>query len=156
AEGKVRMRIGFVATLLVTLAACHCWAQSNEVIPGHIISKAEPKYPLSAKMAHLEGEVVINAKIGKDGHVIDPTAVSGPPLLQKTAVDAVKDWVYTPYMRGGEPVEVETTYTISFKVTEKLPKGRLFVPGPVMQGNLITTVQPQYPQDQITEHRSAE
>jgi TonB family protein len=162
-RGKFAMRFGFTILFFVVFATSANLAQTPncstaDVVPGHIISKKPPQYPFRAKLAHLEGEVVVDAKIGKNGHVYAPTALTGPAILQKAAVDAVRDWVYTPFICGGEPVEVDTTFTASFKIPpkEKMPKGRVFVPGSVMEGLLITRVQPLYPEHQLSEHRSAE
>jgi outer membrane biosynthesis protein TonB len=54
--------------------------------------------------------------IGKDGHVSSVEAVSGPPELQEAVIEAVKQWVYKPYMLNGEPVEVDSTITSVFKI----------------------------------------
>jgi periplasmic protein TonB len=73
-----------------------------------------PIYPPIAKTAHISGTVVLHAVIGKDGTVQDLTYVSGPPLLMKNAMDAVRQWRYQPTQLNGEPVEVDTTISVVF------------------------------------------
>lgn len=78
-----------------------------------IFSKA-PDYPLVAKQAHVQGVVVVAAIVGVDGKVKSASAVSGPPLLQKAAVDAVRQWIYKPTTLNGSPVESETRVEVRF------------------------------------------
>jgi protein TonB len=58
--------------------------------------------------------VVLHAVISKDGSVEDLQYVSGPPLLMKAAMDAVRQWRYQPTQLNGEPVEVDTTVSVVF------------------------------------------
>jgi protein TonB len=73
-----------------------------------------PVYPPIAKTAHIAGTVVLHAVIAKDGSVEDLQYVSGPPLLMKSAMDAVKQWRYQPTQLNGDPVEVDTTISVVF------------------------------------------
>jgi protein TonB len=73
-----------------------------------------PVYPPIAKTAHISGTVMLHAVIAKDGSVEDLQYVSGPPLLMKAAMDAVKQWRYQPTQLNGEPVEVDTTISVVF------------------------------------------
>jgi len=84
------------------------------VAAGMLISKTNPVYPPDAKKAGVSGTVVLQAVIGKNGTVEDLKVVSGPQPLQQAALDAVKTWVYKPYLLNGEPVEVRTTINIIF------------------------------------------
>jgi TonB family protein len=84
------------------------------VMAGQIVSKTQPVYPQEAKDAHISGSVVMHAIIGKDGTIQNLTVLSGPPELQMSALDAVKQWVYKPYLLNGEPTEVETTITVNY------------------------------------------
>jgi len=79
-----------------------------------IVRQVMPQYPPIAKTAHISGTVVLHAIIGKDGSVQDLQYMSGPPLLMKSALDAVKQWRYKPTMLNGEPVEVDTTISVVF------------------------------------------
>jgi len=74
----------------------------------------EPVYPPDAKAARLQGSVVLDAVIGKDGIIENLKVVSGPPELTRSAVDAVRQWTYKPYLLNGDPVAVETTITVTY------------------------------------------
>jgi protein TonB len=79
-----------------------------------MIRQILPVYPPIAKTAHISGTVILHAVIGKDGTVQDLQYVSGPPLLMKAAMDAVKQWRYQPTQLNGDPVEVDTTISVVF------------------------------------------
>jgi TonB family protein len=87
---------------------------SGGVMAGNIVQKTDPVYPDDAKAAHISGTVVMSAHIGRDGRVKDLAVVSGPQVLQAAAVDAVKQWIYRPYLLNGEPVDVSTVVTVNF------------------------------------------
>ena len=85
---------------------------SPGIAAGLLEERRYPIYPVDAKKAGVEGTVVLEAIIGKDGAIRDLNVVSGPDLLQQAAVDAVKSWRYRPYMLNGEPVEVRTKINV--------------------------------------------
>jgi TonB family protein len=87
---------------------------SATVMAGMIVYKVPPEYPPTAKQGRITGTVVLQATIGKDGKMKDLHVISGPILLQQAALDAVRQWVYRPYLLMGEPVEVLTTVNIIF------------------------------------------
>jgi protein TonB len=89
---------------------------SQGVTQGLCIKKVEPAYPKIAQAAHVSGSVILKAIIGKDGLIHELQLVSGHPLLVGSAMDAVKQWRYHPYLLSGEPVEVETTVTVTFSL----------------------------------------
>jgi protein TonB len=64
--------------------------------------------------ARIEGNVVLHAIIDREGHVSELQVVSGHPLLVQAALDAVRRWRYQPTELNHEPVEVDTTITVSF------------------------------------------
>jgi len=86
----------------------------SSVAAGLLIRKVVPQYPPIAKAAHVEGAVVLAATISKVGTIINLRVVSGPPILQQAALDAVSQWRYRPYLLNGQPVEVETTVSVIF------------------------------------------
>ena len=77
-------------------------------------SKVKPTYPPLARQAHIQGTVVLQAVISKDGSIENLHVISGHPMLVPAAMDAVKQWKYKPYFLNGEPVEVETTINVNF------------------------------------------
>ncbi len=62
----------------------------------------------------MQGTVVLTGVIGTDGHFKRIDVLAGPPMLQQAAVDTVKKWAYTPFLRDGKPVEVETDISVVF------------------------------------------
>ena len=83
---------------------------------GNILTKVAPVYPNDARAAHISGTVVLHAIIGKDGNVEKLVVVSGPKELQTSALDAVKQWTYKPYLLNGNPTEVETTIHVNYNL----------------------------------------
>jgi protein TonB len=79
-----------------------------------LIARVQPVYPVLAIEARIQGNVVLHAIIGKDGGVTELEVVSGHPLLARAALEAVRQWRYSPTLLSGQPVEVETTITVSF------------------------------------------
>jgi protein TonB len=86
----------------------------GNVQAAKMVRQIMPVYPPIAKTAHISGTVVLHAVIAKDGSVEDLQYVSGPPLLMKSAMDAVKQWRYQPTQLNGDPVEVDTTISVVF------------------------------------------
>jgi len=88
---------------------------SQGVSQGLLIKRVQPKYPQTALAAHTQGAVQIEATINKEGSVINPKVVHGDPVLARAALDAVRQWRYKPYYLDGEPVEIQTEISITFK-----------------------------------------
>jgi len=89
---------------------------SSGVMEGQLIYKVTPRYPAIAVAARVEGTIVLQATIAKTGSIENLRVVSGPPMLQQAAIDAVKQWRYRPYMLDGQAVEVETTVNVKFSL----------------------------------------
>jgi TonB family protein len=87
---------------------------SPGVAKGFLLKGVAPVYPLYAKETGIKGTVVLQAIIGKDGHIKNLRVFSGPKELQQAALDAVKQWLYRPYLLNNEPVEVDTTINVIF------------------------------------------
>jgi protein TonB len=87
---------------------------SQGVLDGNKIKDVQPLYPNMARVAHVQGDVVLRATISKTGMIENLTVVSGHPILIQAAMDAVKQWRYRPYMLNTEPVEVDTIITVKF------------------------------------------
>jgi protein TonB len=87
---------------------------SAGVTAGLLMTKVQPQYPPLAKQARIQGTVVLQAVIGKDGSIQHLKAISGHPMLIQSAIDAVSRWKYKPYYLNGEPVEVDTQVTVNF------------------------------------------
>jgi len=89
---------------------------SPDVARNSIIKTVGPEYPIEAKKKHLVGDVILGFTIDKEGDVADLTVVSGDPILAQAALEAVQQWQYRPFLLNGEPVDVETTARISFRM----------------------------------------
>jgi protein TonB len=89
-------------------------AISAGVMQGMLLQKTTPVYPPIAKAARVSGTVVLQATISKTGTIENLHVISGPAMLQQSALDAVKQWRYKPYELNNEPVEVETTVNVIF------------------------------------------
>jgi protein TonB len=100
----------------VKIAAPTKMSISAGVAGGLLIQKTTPVYPQIAREARVSGTVVIQATISKTGSLENLRAVSGPTMLRQPALDAVKTWRYKPYMLDGEPVDVETTVSVTFSL----------------------------------------
>jgi len=87
---------------------------SQGVSEGLLVHQVKPNYPALAKQARIQGSVVLQAAIGKDGSIQNLRLVSGHPMLAPAAIEAVKQWKYRPYFLNGEPVEVDTQITVNF------------------------------------------
>lgn len=81
-----------------------------------LLQKVTPSYPEQALKAGLEGAVILQAWIGKDGSIRDLKLVDGSLLLGRAAVEAVKQWRYKPYLRNGVAVEAQTYVTVNFRL----------------------------------------
>jgi periplasmic protein TonB len=83
---------------------------------GDLIRKVLPLYPPLARAARIQGQVVLQAVISKQGAIENLKVVSGHPMLAPAAIDAVRQWLYRPYVLNSEPVEVETQITVNFSL----------------------------------------
>ena len=81
---------------------------------GNLIFRVQPAYPPLAKQARVQGAVEMRAIISKTGAIENLTVVSGHPMLAASAVEAVRQWRYRPYLLNNEPIEVETEITVNF------------------------------------------
>jgi protein TonB len=89
---------------------------SGGVTEGLLVFRTTPAYPPIAMAARVSGTVVLAATISKSGSIEDLRVVSGPAMLRNSAMDAVKNWRYRPYLLNNQPVEVETTINVVFSM----------------------------------------
>jgi TonB family protein len=89
-----------------------------DVMAGNLLNKVVPVYPEEAKKAKIQGKVVLSAVIGKDGNVEYLKVLSGPSGLQRSSLDAVRQWTYKPYLLNGDPIEVKTTVNVVYLLTK--------------------------------------
>jgi len=89
---------------------------SQGVTQGLLTHRIEPSYPALARQARIQGVVILTAIIDKNGSIQNLQLVSGHPMLAPAAIEAVKQWLYKPFLLNGQPVEVETTVTVRFQM----------------------------------------
>ena len=87
---------------------------SSGVSTGMLVRKVPPAYPPLARQARIQGTVILQATISKEGSIENLQLISGHPMLAPAAIEAVKQWKYKPYLLNGEPVEVETQVQVNF------------------------------------------
>jgi len=90
---------------------------SSGVSTGLLIKKVTPTYPQLAKQARIQGQVVLQAEISKEGTIQNLQLISGHPMLAPAAIEAVRQWRYKPYLLNGEPVAVETQVVVNFSLS---------------------------------------
>ncbi len=91
---------------------------SEAIMEGHLVSGTLPVYPDIARRARLSGTVVLAVQVSTKGEVENVEALSGFPFLRAPAIAAVKQWHYSPYVMGGNAVEVNTTVTVTFSLND--------------------------------------
>lgn len=84
---------------------------------GNLVRRVQPEYPQLARQARIQGMVMLQAVISKEGTIENLVVLSGHPMLVRAALDAVQRWRYRPYYLNGQPVEVETQITVNFTLT---------------------------------------
>jgi protein TonB len=86
----------------------------GNIKPPTQLKRVNPVYPPIAQSARVQGVVIIEAVIGPDGNVAEAKVLRSIPLLDSAALDAVKQWQYTPTLLNGVPVPVIMTVTVNF------------------------------------------
>ena len=89
---------------------------SSGVSAGMLIAPIRPVYPNIARIARVEGTVVVEAIISRTGTIDSLRVVRGPVMLQQAALDAIRTARYQPYRLNGNPTEVETTISVNFRL----------------------------------------
>jgi TonB family protein len=87
-----------------------------EAAQGSLVHRVEPEYPEEARQQGIQGPVVLEVRIGRDGAIQDVKLVSGPSLLANAAIAAVKQWRFKPRVRKGQAVEMQTRVTLNFRM----------------------------------------
>ena len=77
----------------------------------------EPSYPMLAKQMRVQGSVVLQALIGREGGIQDLRVLSGPAILSTAAMDAVRQWRFRPYYQSGQAIETEARITVNFTIS---------------------------------------
>ena len=86
----------------------------GSVQAAKLVNRVQPVYPPLARQTKIDGVVKLHAIIGKDGKVDQLEVISGHPLLVQSALDAVRQWVYSPTLLEAKPVEIDTEIDVIF------------------------------------------
>jgi len=89
---------------------------ATNIVLGRLIHEIKPIYPPAALKAQIQGSVVLQVMVDKDGAVHDVRFVSGPPILAPAAIHAVENWQYKPSYLNGWPLESEMLVTVKFSL----------------------------------------
>src|ERR1700722_4404694 len=119
----MKMRIAAVITVGLALSTAASRSQGTMVAPaqplriggelnGRVLTKVLPVFPCEALKQHVNGAVVMQVTVGKDGLVKEVSVISGPQLLRAAFSDAVRQWTYKPYLLNGSPIEVVGTFML--------------------------------------------
>jgi TonB family protein len=92
------------------------WRVQPKVMAQRIVYHVIPEYPELARQAGVQGTVVLDAVVSKEGAVTQMKFVSGPDVLSQAAMDAVRWWRYEPYLVDGQAATVETTVAVNFRL----------------------------------------
>src|ERR1700676_1363078 len=88
-------------------------ADASEIVAHPVM----PNYPLLARQMKVQGSVILQALIGKDGIIQNLRVMSGPQILASAAEDAVRQWHFRPHMQGSEAVETQAKITVNFTIS---------------------------------------
>ena len=89
---------------------------SQGVTEGLLIKKVPPVYPRQAIQMHVQGAVLLQAMIDRQGRISSVKVLKGDAILARAAVEAVNQWRYKPYFLDGQPVDIQTQITVNFKL----------------------------------------
>lgn len=87
-----------------------------EIAEEYLVTRVEPEYPEQAREHRVQGPVVLDAWVGKDGTVQKLTAISGNPELVRAATQAVEQWRFQPFFHEGQPQEFASRITVVFRL----------------------------------------
>jgi TonB family protein len=87
-----------------------------DVAERYLTQRIEPAYPDSAREQHIQGQVLLEAMIGKDGTIEELKVISGDPQLATAAADAVRQWHFRSFLKAGKAIEFQTQITVDFRL----------------------------------------
>ena len=104
------------AASVTTPAAQH--SRVSTIAASSVVTRSvQPDYPMLARQMRVQGSVILQALIGRDGLIQDLRVVSGPPILANAAQEAVRQWHFKPHLVGTLPVETRANITVNFTIS---------------------------------------
>ena len=91
--------------------------KTASIVVAKLIRRVAPEYPEEARQKAIQGTVVLNVVLLKDGSVTVQNVAVGDPILSPAAIEAVRQWRYEPTTLNGQPIEVETKISVLFTLT---------------------------------------
>lgn len=88
--------------------------KTGSIVMAKVVKRVSPKYPEEARQKAIQGTVVLNVVLLKDGSVIVQSVAEGDPILSPAAVEAVRQWRYEPTVLNGQPIDMETKISVVF------------------------------------------
>src|SRR6185437_8580537 len=110
------LTVAFVLLLVLTVLAEDLPKIPTDDAMKHVIKSVAAKYPTMAAAANIQGKVMIEATISREGKVSHVRVISGHPLLAAAAVDAVLQWEFQPFLLNGRPITVQTIVPVPFNL----------------------------------------
>ena len=114
ADSGSKIRISAAAGAKGSADATQPIVLPEETARQYLIRRVEPVFPEAAKQQHIQGRVVANLMVGKDGSVEGIGHVSGDLQLMRAAADAIRQWRFKPYLQNGQPVKFQSRVTLNF------------------------------------------
>lgn len=103
-------------TLISTVLVLPPQPQLGQIVEGTLIHRINPTYPGEALRQGIQGQAVLQARIGKDGVVYDVKGIRGEPTLSLSAANAVREWRFAPYKLNDKPLDVTAQITFDFSL----------------------------------------
>lgn len=91
--------------------------QMSSTAADMVTHSVRPGYPMLARQMKVQGSVILQALIGRDGLIQDLRVLSGPPILATAAQEAVRQWHFKPHYEGGDAVETQARITVNFTIS---------------------------------------
>ncbi|HEX7424055.1 MAG TPA: TonB family protein [Terriglobales bacterium] len=105
-------------TLISTVPAVPARLSLSQVVEGTLLHRVDPTYPMDALRQGIQGQVVLQVRISKDGLVYGAKAIRGEPILSQAAVEAVRQWRFSPYRMNNKPFDVAAQITFKFSLVK--------------------------------------
>ena len=105
-------------TLISTIPTASPQVSLSHLVEGTLVHRVDPTYPEDALQRRIQGQVVLDTRIGKDGFVYDAKVIRGEFTLSQAALGAVRQWRFTPYMMNKKPVDLAAQVTLEFSLVK--------------------------------------
>ncbi len=105
-------------TLISTVATVPAQLSRSNLVEGTLLHRVDPTYPMDALRQRIQGQVVLQVRISKDGSVYGAKGIGGEPILSQAAVESVQEWRFSPYRMNDKPFDVVAQITFDFSLVK--------------------------------------